>query len=225
MASRSWWSRAARGGCGRDPELLWFQARPGLKTWVEHSIVRLGEKITDPHDIQPLSVRRRTGQVIRGFVVLIDRRQLEWFQIPSDTIGPWCGKRSPSSPVCNSPAWRSVTSPARARGHRLRYVLAGTPSRPGREAWAMHRFGDWNDGGWGGMAKHAIADIDGDGRPEIVASEAEIPNSRLGVFSATPSVQSASGAVTRSRGGYTAPTVWSLRTWTGTAGRTSSSVK
>src|SRR5205085_3605920 len=41
-------------------------------------------------------------------------------------------------------------------------------------------------GGWGGMVKHALADIDGDGRPEIVGAEAEIPNARLGVFRRDP---------------------------------------
>jgi hypothetical protein len=34
-------------------------------------------------------------------------------------------------------------------------------------AWRLHRFGRWDDNGWGGMAKFAIADMD-------VATEVEI---------------------------------------------------
>jgi len=63
---------------------------------------------------------------------------------------------------------------------------AECPGDPSREPWRVRRFGQWEDGGWGGMAKLAIADMDGDGRQEIVASEAEIPDARLGVFSYNP---------------------------------------
>ena len=60
------------------------------------------------------------------------------------------------------------------------------PADPVHEAWSRHRYGDWNDGGWAGMAKVAIADLDGDKQTEIVATEAEIPNSRLGIFCRVP---------------------------------------
>ena len=60
---------------------------------------------------------------------------------------------------------------------------AECPADPIKDAWMIRRFGHWEDGGWGGMAKLGLADMDGDGRLEIVASEAEIPNARLGIFS------------------------------------------
>ena len=61
---------------------------------------------------------------------------------------------------------------------------AECPADPVRGPWKVRRFGHWDDGGWGGMAKLELADMNGDGRLEIVASEAEIPNARLGIFSA-----------------------------------------
>ncbi len=176
-----------KGRARSDPELLWFQMRPGLKTWVEHPIARLGEKITDPHDIQPISARRPTGQVLRGVIVLIDRRQLEWFQIPSDPNGPWERRTIAKLPGSQQSGLAIGDIGGKGRAD----IVCGMfwvecPADPAREPWAIHQFGDWNDGGWGGMAKHAIADMDGDGRPEIVASEAEIPDSRLGIFRRDP---------------------------------------
>jgi hypothetical protein len=60
---------------------------------------------------------------------------------------------------------------------------AECPADPRSESWKVHRFGHFDGGGWGGMAKLAIADLDGDGQQDIIASEAEIPEARLGIFS------------------------------------------
>jgi hypothetical protein len=38
------------------------------------------------------------------------------------------------------------------------------------------------------MDKVELADLDGDGKPEIVATEAEIPNARLGIFRRDPTL-------------------------------------
>jgi hypothetical protein len=63
---------------------------------------------------------------------------------------------------------------------------AECPADPTREPWVIRRYGDWEDGGWGGMVKLALGDMDGDGKLEIVASEAEIPNARMGIFKRDP---------------------------------------
>jgi hypothetical protein len=52
-----------RGRARFDCELLWFREAHDRTTWDEHSVARLGEKSTDPHDIQPLSVRGPDGEV------------------------------------------------------------------------------------------------------------------------------------------------------------------
>ena len=175
--------RAARG----DPELLWFQSRPGQPGWAEHSIARLGRETTDPHDIQPISVRRPSGELLRGVLVLLDRRQLVWFQIPADPRAPWPRRTIATFPGLQQSGMAIGEIAGRGRAD----VVCGQfwlecPADPAREPWALHRFGDWQDGGWGGMLKHGLADLDGDGRLEIVAAEAEIPDARLGVFRRVP---------------------------------------
>ena len=60
---------------------------------------------------------------------------------------------------------------------------AECPPDPTKDPWKVRRFGHFDDGGWGGMAKLAIADIDRDGQQDIIASEAEIPEAKLGIFS------------------------------------------
>jgi hypothetical protein len=59
---------------------------------------------------------------------------------------------------------------------------AECPADPAGGLWKTHRFGTWDANGWGGMTKHGLGDMDGDGRLDIVAAEAEIPNARLAVF-------------------------------------------
>src|SRR5690349_5627551 len=76
-------------------------------------------------------------------------------------------------------------------GHGRPDVVCGMywaecPEDPLRQPWALHRYGCWDENGWGGMAKPALGDLDGDGELEIVASEAEIPHARLGVFKRDP---------------------------------------
>jgi hypothetical protein len=62
-----------------------------------------------------------------------------------------------------------------------------TPADPRQDDWTFHRYGTWDrsNEGWGGMNMHGVADFDGDGQLEIVASEAEIPGARLSLFDRT----------------------------------------
>lgn len=166
-----------------DPDLLWFEETAPGKHWTEHFIAKLGAGPIAPHDIEPLVLERAEGATLRGVVAVIDRRQLVWFQIPADPRQPW-----PRHEIAELPlASQSGIAVGDVAEHGRPDVVCGMfwaecPADPTREPWRVHRFGRWEDGGWGGMAKLALADMDGDGHLEIVASEAEIPDARLGVF-------------------------------------------
>jgi hypothetical protein len=117
-------------------------------------------------------------------VAVIDRRQLVWYEIPADPTGLWPKHEIAELPVKG----QSGIAVGDIAGNQRSDVACGMfwaecPADPAQQPWKVRRFGHWEDGGWGGMAKLELADMDGDGHSEIVASEAEIPNARLGIFS------------------------------------------
>ncbi|MBI3463003.1 MAG: VCBS repeat-containing protein [Planctomycetes bacterium] len=173
------------GRWGRNPELLWFQEGSGRDTWVEHAVERLpGAPKDAPHDIEPISFVIASGERVPGVAVLVSRRQLLWYEIPNPPTNPWRRREIGVFPGKEQHSGLAVGDVA---GRGRPDVVCGMfwaecPADPTAEPWKLHRYGRWDDGGWGGMAKVALADLDGDGRQEIVASEAEIPQARLSVF-------------------------------------------
>jgi hypothetical protein len=178
-----------QGRWARDPELLWFSAVPGRQTWAEHRVGRIGTEADDsPHDILPLSFPTAGGRLIRGIVVLVSRKRLVWYQVPDNLREPWARHEIGIFPASASQSGLAVGDIA---GHGRPDMVCGMfwaecPADPLRQPWTIRRFGDWDANKWGGMAKLVLADVDGDGRREIVASEAEIPDSRLGIFQRDP---------------------------------------
>ena len=176
-----------QGRPGHNPDLFWFQEQPGQSTWAEHKIGHLGEGAITPHDIQPLSYRNSTGEVLRGVVLVLDRRRLVWFRIPKDPRQPWERHEIGTMPH-ESESGMAIGDVA---GHGRPDIVCGMfwaecPADPTREPWVIRRFGHFDENSWGGMAKHALLDIDGDGQLDIIAAEAEIPEARLGVFQRDP---------------------------------------
>ncbi|HEY2249450.1 MAG TPA: hypothetical protein VGH74_00270, partial [Planctomycetaceae bacterium] len=170
-----------------DPDLLWFKDAGAAKPWNEHLIGSIGKGPIAPHDVQPYFARRPDGTAVRGVVAVIDRRQLVWYQIPDDPARPWLRHEIAELPMKS----QSGIAIGNLAGNGRSDVACGMfwaecPADPVRDSWKVRRFGHWEDGGWGGMAKLELADMDGDGRLEIVATEAEIPEARLGIFSRDP---------------------------------------
>jgi len=177
----------ARGG-GRwcaDPKLYWFQETAAGR-WSEHLAVEMGRGSIAPHDLVPISFGTGRDQA-RGVVAVLDRRQLEWYQIPADPAAPWLRHPIATLPKAN----QSGLKVGDVAGHGRSDLVCGTfwvecPADPLEEPWVVHRYSHWEDEGWGGMDKVELADMDGDGQPEIVATEAEIPNARVGIFYRDP---------------------------------------
>ena len=169
-------------------ELLWWEEKPGQRPWQEHLIARLDhERLGAPHDLVPFVMAGKSGPARRGVVAVITRRQLVWFELPEDVRGSW-----PQHSIATLPAKKqSGIAIGDIAGHGRPDVACGMfwaecPPDPTSETWKVHRFGTWDGNGWGGMTKHGLADFDGDGQIDIVAAEAEIPESRLAIFTRKP---------------------------------------
>ncbi|MBW3540819.1 MAG: VCBS repeat-containing protein [Planctomycetes bacterium] len=171
---------------GREIEFVWFKEAAGKAAWIEHVIGRY-ESPTHavPHDIQPFEMPRTDAAAWRGIVAVMARQRLVWYEMPRDPRQPWTRHDIATLPAKNQSGLTVGDVSGRGRADLLCGMYwVECPADPARDGWKFHRFGDWDKNGWGGMAKHALVDLDGDGTPEIVASEAEIPAARLGVFRA-----------------------------------------
>jgi hypothetical protein len=167
----------------RDPDLVWLEeTTPGGK-WAVHKIETIGPGAIAPHDIVPFSASLPGGKSVRGVVAVLDRQRLVWYEMPDDPRQPW-----PRRAIADLPRrGQSGIAVGDLAGHGRADVACGMfwaecPADPTTEPWKIRRFGRFDDGGWGGMAKLAIADMDRDGQLDILASEAEIPDARLGIF-------------------------------------------
>ncbi|MCC6442740.1 MAG: VCBS repeat-containing protein [Armatimonadetes bacterium] len=177
---------------GRNDEavdLLWLKGRPGQHHWKEHPVARLTKRAwAAPHDIRPLTGRDASGKPWHGVVLTLDNQKLVWFRIPQNPAEPW--ERREIAVLTGGPQWGVAVGDI--AGHRRPDVVCGQywaecPADPLRDPWIVRRYNGWENGEWSGMAQTALADFDGDGRLEIVATEAEIPGGRLGIFRRDPS--------------------------------------
>ena len=176
---------ARAGPRGRDIEFVWFEESPKQTTWTAHHLGHFESETSGvPHDISPVRFSSPKKETI-GIAAVIARQTLVWFERPADPRKPWTRHAIATLPKKN----QSGLEVGDVNGDGRPDLLCGMfwvecPPDPTAAEWTPHRFGDWDKNGWGGMTKHALADLDGDGTPEIVASEAEIPNARLGIFRA-----------------------------------------
>lgn len=154
-----------RGQWGNDPDLFYFEETQD--GWKEHRIAELGKGSIAPHDILPIAFKGTGGEQREGVVMDIGRRQLIWFEKPQTPGGAWQKRRIA---FVNDPIpQQSGIVIGDIAGHGRPDIAWGMfwaecPADPIGEPWQLHRYGDWNDGGWGGMSKVALADMDGDDR-------------------------------------------------------------
>lgn len=169
-----------------DSRLYWFDEQTDSQYWEEHYIADTGEgRYVAPHDVEAYTVELSSGEEVRGVVGNIGRQEVFFLEIPDDPTRPWIRHEVGSFPVEDHSGMVIVD----VNGDGREDIVSGMfwiegPVDPRQDGWTFHRYGTWDQSneGWGGMAKHGVADFDGDGQVEIVASEAEIPGARLSLF-------------------------------------------
>lgn len=165
-------------------ELLWYESVSDSQTWEGHQIAIIEESA--PHDIRPFVTETPEGEA-RGVMILTGRQKLTWFEIPDDPKTTWRRHDIITLPESR----QSGLTIGDISGDGLPDILTGmfwieSPSDPANGIWRAHRFGTWDDNGWGGMAKHVLDDFDGDGKNDLIVTEAEIEDAKIGLFKQNP---------------------------------------
>jgi hypothetical protein len=134
--------------------------------------------------------------------VVVNRRTLYWFEIPKDYTQPWkqhliCDLSKQGAEHAQS---GMVLGDLAGKGRQdivCGNFWAECPADPATELWQIHRYSEWdrrmitpvsdipgwvNETRFGGMNQLNLGDMDGDGTLDIIATDAEIPDGRVGIF-------------------------------------------
>jgi len=183
--------------------LLWFEEIPGQQRWTEHLIGYIADEGGEPgiHDIMPFKTKE-SDRWVSGVACLVNRRRLFWFQIPDNITHPWIQHFIADLRDNGAEAPQSGLVPGDINNDGQLDLVCGNywiecPTNTTTEPWQVHRYSNWDkrstpvfsevpawvkDQPFGGMNQLDLGDIDGDGKLDIVATDAEIPDARVGVF-------------------------------------------
>ncbi len=187
----------------QETELLWYEEVPDQRQWEEHTItsIRKGKGEEGFHDIMPFEMRT-PDRLVLGVVIIVNRKTLYWYQIPTDVTQPWDQHMIADLSSYKAESAQSGLVLGDIAGNGRADVVCGNfwaecPADPGNDPWQVHRYSNWDrrstpvfpnvpawvgENRFGGMNQIDLGDMDGDGRLDIVASDAEIPDARVGVF-------------------------------------------
>lgn len=184
-------------------DLFWYEEIPGEKLWKEHLIAYVANKGGEEgiHDIMPF-VFKDPGNNIKGVVIVVNRRRVLWYQIPDNVTQQWREHHVADLTDSGAKAAQSGLVTGNIAGNGNPDIVCGNfwaecPAHPDSDPWKVYRYSNWDKRStpvfpevpawvagerFGGMNQLDLGDMDGDGNADIVATDAEIPNARLGIF-------------------------------------------
>lgn len=194
-----------RAGKTEGTDLLWFQEISGKPVWKENLIANVKSQKGDSekgfHDIKPFKAKINEV-IVNGVVAVTSRKRITWYQVPGNPSEPWKEYRIADLASHGADHAQSGLVLGDIAGHGRQDIVCGNywlecPQDPSKEPWKVYRYSNWDNRttpmfpgmpAWvgnerfGGMNQLDLGDMDGDGIPEIIATDAEIPDARLGIF-------------------------------------------
>jgi hypothetical protein len=194
-----------RAGKQEGTDLLWFEEVPDRNLWKEHLIANVRNEEGDAekgfHDIMPFETKVSNNK-IRGVVALVSRKRLYWYQIPDDVTQPWKEHKITDLSMYGADCAQSGLVLGDITGNGRPDLVCGNfwaecPNDPTTDEWQVHRYNNWDsmttpelpgvpvwvkDVRFGGMNQLDLGDMDGDGKFDIIATDAEVPEARVGIF-------------------------------------------
>lgn len=165
-------------------ELLWFEEVPGQQAWTEHLIARMDHpKHQLTHDVEPYYATVN-GMAVKGVIVGLGWKQPVLYFVPEAPGQSWTKNALPPLTEGFGEYWGTATGDIAGRGRTdfaFSLYWAESPADPVKGTWTLHRYADpekgWKEGNrdpmWKSMLKDAVGDMDGDGKLDIIATQAE----------------------------------------------------
>ncbi len=163
--------------CGEwGQRLLWLVAAPNRPDFGAYHVV--GRGLRDPHDVLAADL---DGDGRDEIIVREKHGRLLWYRIPPDAAAPWpvevLAERLPGDGTAVAWLDASRASALVTNAGWFEPVRAGAA----RVRWARRPLIP-DELGWHPESRVAVADVDGDGQPEVVLTESEIGPARLAVL-------------------------------------------
>jgi len=189
------------GKLGTD--LLWFEEIAGQKNWKKHLIAYVKNRGGEEgiHDIMPVEIRT-SKKNLRGVAVVVNRKHINWYQIPDDATQPWTEHMIADLGEHGAKCAQSGLVPGDISGNGRQDLVCGNfwmecPADPTSGTWRVRRYSNWDrratpklpgvpewvsNEHFGGMNQLDLGDMNSDGNLDIVSADAEIPEARVGIF-------------------------------------------